>query len=339
MSIECPHCHHKLELVLAYGTSPAAEALKDARELNLAEAVTIYCAEQRVTGAWSPAWAPTAEAHLRRFATSQHPLDRSGVAVWRQELLASAKTPRTVNSHLASLGAFCQWLVNRGDLETNPARGQSVKGKKVAASDERLAFEPKEVAALLSFCSQFAPTPGHAALVAAMAYTGARNEELGQLRVGDIKVVDNITVFDLATMDDGQRRKTSASRRLVPIHSKLQSALATLPTLVPNNSTGGILRNLMGFSERNGRWAYTASRWVNDVAIPKLQKNGVIRDDKRLTLYSLRHSVATQLKHKGIQEDLIAELVGHTNSSMTTGRYGKRYPVEKLLAVVESIHW
>lgn len=334
--LRCPHCGCGLQLVPAVGPHAGLAA---GAPLDLAEAVVVYSTEQRVTGAWSPQWEPTAKAHLSRFASSGHPLDRGGVSAWKAELLAAGKSPRTVNSHLASLGAFASWLVARGDLFENPCRGQSVRSQKVQASDERLALEPGEVRALLDWTRDKAPSRGHWLLVWAMAYTGARNEELAQLSLGDLRDVEGIPCLDLATMDDGQRRKTHASRRFVPVHTVLGSVLGAD---VPGDSDLSIqpgIGSLMGLSCRDGRYAYTASRWVNDKALPWLKKQKLVRDDRRLTLYSVRHAVVTKLKHKGIQEELIAELVGHANSSMTTGRYGKRYPVQKLKEVVEQIEW
>ncbi len=334
MDLTCPHCGGALELVPHKGN-------RTAQELDLNKLITVYSTEQRVTAAWSPQWAPTAEAHLRRYLSSGLPLTRSGIADWKRNLLEGNRlSVRTVNSHLASLGALCEWLVSRGELPTNPARGQSLKGAKVAASEERLQLTPAEVRILLDYVEAHAPDRGFKLLAYGMAYTGARNEELAQLKVGDVKEHEGVLCFDLATMEDGQRRKTSASRRFVPIHAQLKQAMFALPSMDPTNSPGGMQRNLFGLSEGfNGRWSYSASRWINDRAIAKLKESGSIRNDKRLTLYSLRHSVVTQLKHKGVSEDLLAELVGHTNSSMTTGRYGKRYPVQKLKEVVDLIEW
>ena len=56
-----------------------------------------------------------------------------------------------------------------------------------------------------------------------LLYTGARPEEVAQLRVGDVRQTSvktgqgievGVWVFDFATVDDGQRRKNEASRRL-----------------------------------------------------------------------------------------------------------------------------
>jgi len=47
--------------------------------------------------------------------------------------------------------------------------------------------------------------------------------------------------------------------------------------------------------------------------------------------------VANQLKQQDIPAERIAELLGHANDSITTGRYGKTYDVKKQLSIVERI--
>lgn len=330
--LKCPHCGHGLTLVPS-STPQVTPGV--APEVDLKALLVVYQAEQEVTEQWSPAWASTAKGHLGKFLGSGYSLDRPGVADWRAELVEAGLAPGTVNLHLTSLRAFAQWLVARGSLSSNPVDGQKLKGNTKGAQEERLAFTPAEVRALLDYVLEQEPVEGFAGMVQTMAYTGARNEEVAQLRIEDrYRHESGVVVLDFATMADGRRRKTAASRRLVPVHSKLAAWFLEWQTEGLDPQT-----NLWGFKPVSGRYGYACARWVNQTALPALKQEGKIRADKRLTLYSLRHSVVTQLKHQGVAEDLIAELVGHTNTSMTTGRYGKRYPVEKLVEVVESIEW
>ena len=46
---------------------------------------------------------------------------------------------------------------------------------------------------------------------------------------------------------------------------------------------------------------------------------------------------ANELKQQGVSEFVIAQLIGHSNSSITMGRYGKDYDVEVLSSVVEQL--
>ena len=62
--------------------------------------------------------------------------------------------------------------------------------------------------------------------------------------------------------------------------------------------------------------------------------------DKLKTLHSLRHSFADTLKQLGVQESLIAELVGHSTSDfITMSRYGKRFKPEVLLEVIKKVDY
>jgi len=55
--------------------------------------------------------------------------------------------------------------------------------------------------------------------------------------------------------------------------------------------------------------------------------------------HSFRHSLADRLKQSGVQETLIAEILGHTIESVTMGRYGKRYQPKVLLEALEKLDY
>jgi integrase len=56
-----------------------------------------------------------------------------------------------------------------------------------------------------------------------------------------------------------------------------------------------------------------------------------ITSDPLKTFHSLRHSFSDTLKQKGVNEVMISELLGHSNDSITTGRYGKRFQPQIML--------
>jgi len=85
----------------------------------------------------------------------------------------------------------------------------------------------------------------------------------------------------------------------------------------------------------SGRLAEAPSRWFNETWLRKVK--GIT--DPKLVLYSIRHSVATQLKHAGVEESMIAQILGHANPSMTTGRYGKEFPVEAMYKTLCLLPW
>ena len=52
--------------------------------------------------------------------------------------------------------------------------------------------------------------------------------------------------------------------------------------------------------------------------------------NKKKCFHLFRHTVANQLKQKGVSETVIAEILDHKNENVTTGRYGKSYNVKLL---------
>ena len=56
-----------------------------------------------------------------------------------------------------------------------------------------------------------------------------------------------------------------------------------------------------------------------------------ITDNPKRVFHSFRHSLADRLKQAGVQDTLIAEIMGHSIESVTMGRYGKRYQPKLLL--------
>lgn len=268
---------------------------------------------------------------------------RTATEGYRDHLLREGRSPATVNQHLTIIGGFLKWC-GRGDLvegvKVRKRRGASAANQRAAFTDEevRRIFR-REYAGAAKLRTSLRANEGHARywLPLICLYTGARPEEVAQLRVEDVKLRWAggggcwSGVFDFATVDEGQRRKTEAARRMVPVHPEL---IRKGLVLLCQSARPGLL-----FPElkpgANGRLAEAPSRWFNRTWLR--DRCGI--KDTRKVLYSLRHTVATRLKHAGVEESLIAELLGHTNGSMTTGRYGKAYPVEKLAEAVALLEW
>jgi integrase len=68
-----------------------------------------------------------------------------------------------------------------------------------------------------------------------------------------------------------------------------------------------------------------------------LRKN--ITSDKNKVFHSFRHSVADALKLAVVQEPLVKQIMGHTNTDITSGRYGSKYPVKVVQEAVEKIRY
>jgi integrase len=148
-------------------------------------------------------------------------------------------------------------------------------------------------------------------------YTGARAEELLQLTGKQVRMVGDIPVISI----EG-RLKTDNAKRLVPLH----------PDLVK-----------FGFVE----WAGAVKqdeRLFPDIQLTPADQKFSTQFSKRFrrfldslgferggpVFHSFRHTFIDKMRAvEGVDESVIAALVGHANRSITS-RYGSGYPVDRL---------
>ena len=129
---------------------------------------------------------------------------------------------------------------------------------------------------------------------------------LSELYKCSINIVDGIKCFDLT--DKTIDLKTQSSRRLIPVNT-------------------AILDNIENTLEE--------VRTMNLKYISK-ETNKLLTTDGE-SLYSLRHSFATELTNKQVQPELISELMGHTHSTMTLSRYSKGYDTAILFSAINKL--
>jgi integrase len=129
--------------------------------------------------------------------------------------------------------------------------------------------------------------------------TGLRPSEVTKCKLTS---VDGIRCFDLR--DRTLQLKSKGSYRLIPVHHAIKEPERLLES-----------------------FKSMSSQYMNrqfDVA--------------EGTLYSLRHSFATELAAKGVEPHIISELLGHSHQGMTLGRYVKGFPVKVLKEAVDKLN-
>lgn len=244
-------------------------------------------------------------------------------------------TPRTVNRHLASLGAFCSWLVAHGYLDANPTEGMALakdKRKKVFpfSTDQmnRLFRSPLFAGCESAEAPRFWHKPGvvkvrdHRHWVPLiMLYTGARPAEIAQLLISDVRQEQQVWLMDIIETADGddvvrKTLKTESSRRQVPIHNELvKLGLLDYLDLIRN---AGHTR-LFPLTVRNSRGQMMADfsrefgRYLERVGIKK---------GKGLSLYSFRHGAFDALRRAGYLDDQFSFIFGHVSGNRVTRGYG-----------------
>ncbi len=157
----------------------------------------------------------------------------------------------------------------------NPFNGLRVPMRKGKRPEEGRTVWAVEDCRRLAELGQWLPLLG--------LYTGARINELAQLRIADIS--DRIRITDEGP---GQRLKNSASRREVPIHLELKKR-GFLEFVDARRRAGQ--ERLFDFALGRDGYGQAASRWFNRYRVEHCFKQD---------FHSLRHTVATRLRNAGV---------------------------------------
>lgn len=167
------------------------------------------------------------------------------------------------------------------------------------------------------------------------AFSGARQSELAQLEIADIRRADGIDYINITGTggDKAKAVKSAAAERNVPLHSTLV-AMGFLK-YVAGLRTAGHSRVFPELSrDTNGQFG-NVSRFYQKVfkTLPFELEEGV----RRLTFHSFRHSVVDELRRKRAEHEF-QPLIGHEAKTTTRG-YGSRptYDLERRLELIEEI--
>ncbi len=162
-------------------------------------------------------------------------------------------------------------------------------------------------------------------------YTGCRREEICQLTLDDIGEEKGIWFFTI-TDENGGRVKNKAAVRLVPFADEL--IRLRLPEYVKALRAAGETMLFPELRTASGKRSY------GDV----YYKNWWMKIAKKLdfiepgqAIHSFRHTVTTELKHREVFLETRADLVGHTMSGETAGRYSKAARLTRLKEAVDQI--
>ena len=157
-------------------------------------------------------------------------------------------------------------------------------------------------------------------------YTGSRVSELAQLRTVDIDAESDIPMLNITEDGEGQRVKSEAGHRSIPIHSEL-------------------IR--LGFLEYFKTVPVGGSLWP----ALKLRKNkpggyfsdwfGVYRKSQGLLhdLHSFRHTVRSALVEAELTEPMIDRLCGHESAGSTGARVYTHFSPKALSKALEVLQF
>jgi len=269
---------------------------------------------------------------------------KADVIRYRNHLIGEKQLKgKTVKKRIGFLRAMYQVAIEDELLQVNPARSIKVKTSNVKT---RLPFKIDELKRIFScplYTRRERPEGGKreaAAWLPLIAlFTGCREEEIGQLRTGDVLCEYGVWYFNLIEIDDDEdkrtRLKTASSSRRMPIHPSLVQAgflkyveqirgkgsVRLFPELLPNKY--GVL---------TANWGKWFNRYLDN-------KIGI--DDPTRVFYSFRHNFSDACREAGLPDELKDTLMGHAKSSKdSTGRsYGIGYSLKNLYEAISLIEY
>lgn len=246
-----------------------------------------------------------------RFATGINfrAYTRPEVSAVRDAMIAANLAPSTVNKLLTRLSTVIAWACRNGHIQDDYTKGLKLKN----IESTRRAFSEDELSKVVTTIHE--ETNAAKRFFGLLAViTGARCGELTQLTKADIYEdgVNGLLCIDI-NANNGKALKNKASARVVPLidgafgfrSEEFREYVASLPD-EENSSVFRMSRDV-------------ASKWFNEVILPKAIENR----SGDLVLHSLRHTMATLLKHAGVAESTAQDVLGHTNQSITFNLYGK----------------
>lgn len=263
-------------------------------------------------------------------------IDRFGAAIDVPKL-----DQRSINVKVDALRAVFYYAQRHKYRSDNPFVGKvSKRAAKRVKAKPRLPFDAEELATI--FGSDIFQMPPHQWegkqwLAVIALYTGARMEEIGQLRVGDYRVRQGITYFAITTVeyDDGddlpeKSLKTAGSEREIPVH----------PILIKLGLTRHVQRMIaIGefriFPDIRGNGAEVTaaySKWFGRF----LTKLGITSSQK--VFHSFRHTFKDACRNGGVPREIAEVLMGHAGRTVGDS-YGSGFSLETLHSEIKKVSY
>jgi len=247
---------------------------------------------------------------------------------------------KTVNEKcLGAVSAILSWAVSNGYRDDNPASGIRAATAKGQARTPRQPYTVEDLNTIFSFPiytqgERPKAGAGEAAkwLPLLALFTGARLEELGQLRVDDVRqdAGTGIWFFDI-NADEGKHLKTASSYRKVPVHPQLIE-LGFLEYHKEMKEQGQERLFPLLKSKQHDISTAAWSQWWGRYA----RKHGIT--DKSKVFHSFRHTVKDGFRDAGVPKPLYDALQGHAAGDVSD-TYGRGYSLPRLQEAIDKLEF
>lgn len=245
--------------------------------------------------------------------------------------------PKTVGNHLDFLASVFKWGLKERAIrmpDGNPAEGlNAVTTKTVTvAGERRRPFTSAELTAifrspLFTGCQNDGagydtpgeqhPRRGRFWVPLLGLFAGLRLNEACQLRTEDVREVDGVPVLYIRAEAEGQRLKTAAAERRVPLHPEL--VRCGFLHLVSDKRAAGEARLFPELpAGKLGNYSDPFSKWFGRF----LERAGVTA--RGAVFHSFRHTFRDRMREAGIPRE-VADVVGGWKGGSGSASEGDRY--------------
>jgi integrase len=251
---------------------------------------------------------------------------------------------QTVNDNIMRTTAFFKWL------QTEQYRSDSIAEdikivNKANPKEARSPFSSEDLSKVFNsnaFTNDLNITldkrPERVFIPLLGLYLGMRLNEACQLFEDDIIVKDGITCIQIPLEDNekGQRVKTKAGARVIPIHPTLiKAGFLDYVQLRRREAPKQLLWKTLTLT-RDG-YAKNMSSWFNKTLLPQVGLKGL--EGRKLDFHSFRHTVLDLYNNSSKEQRHYQAIVGHSDKSVTVDTYGSSMKVTVMLDTMQVVEY
>ncbi len=217
----------------------------------------------------------------------------------------------TLNGYMKRISRFYNFCFASQYTTINPCLFVTKDKSQISDREERESFSKEDIRKLKTIIKEY--DIYKQSIYFSLMFTGLRISELYKAKIKQHS--ENEFYFDLT--DINTKLKTKNSYRVIPFHKEL------LEMNIQN-----ILPKALELNKMN---------WIRRLFNEKVKVR--ITSSKKKVLYSFRHTIASELKYLNVKSEIISEILGHSNSSITLDRYASRYSFEVLKNEIDKIQF
>jgi len=307
-----------------------ADSLPESREIDFrniamrrATPLMLYLDQYFEQWQAEPKTKDMAKTAIRRVAEALPYLEGVTRPLVVQLVATETTSPATKAKNYGFVRQYWKYLQDIGavsDQVRNPFSELKHTSRKGQKRTKRTSFATKEVIKLISQAKVIGDIQ-LANLIMLAAYTGARIEELCQLRTNSVIRAEGIECLSI------EDAKTEAGNRIVPLHPELKPLVRRL---IRESSDGYLLSELSEtkYGDRSNAIGKRFGRLKADLGY-----------GPEKVFHSIRKTVTTSLENAGVPEGVAADIVGHEKATLTYGLYSSGTSLKIKMAALLSLKY